>query len=234
MQIAALQGQVEDMSLTVEALKGELISAHEHAEGAHAELEQLRSRALASQRASANEFTEREEALREAREESERVREEGEQWRREVMGEVVRREEAEALLGQAQAAQASLHSDLVNVTDERDRAMQNASNLQAVLEEFQVGEWSPFGHCFLSDDHSTAKDAEFTSLLSDTSERLRRAQEDAAASRQRAEEAEASSLAAGKRLADAVLFHQRWHYDGTSPNLNDAFPWPKRSRRRTL
>lgn len=123
----------------MEALKSELIAANDESETVYAELEQLRSRALDSQRANADEFTEREEALREAREEAERLRDETEDWRRQVMAETVRREQAEISLNQAQASQATLEAALTTTAEERDRAVESAGNLQAVLEEFQAG-----------------------------------------------------------------------------------------------
>ena len=138
-EISDLRAANEDLELSVDTLKNELINSHEDAEHAHGELEQLRLRASDSQKHTSEEATSRELALRDAQEDLERVRMEKEEWEGEAMRERVRSDELEARLGQVEMELAGAKGEREVLREERDREAESAANLHAVLEEFQAG-----------------------------------------------------------------------------------------------
>lgn len=139
-EISDLRAANEDLTASVETLRLELIQTNDDAEHAHSELEQLRLRAFDSQKLTSEEASERELALRDAQEDLERVRMEREEWEGEAMRERVRREELVTRLGQVEMELGVAKSDREVLREERDREAESASNLHAVLEEFQAGE----------------------------------------------------------------------------------------------
>ncbi|BGP55264.1 hypothetical protein JCM8202v2_002862 [Rhodotorula sphaerocarpa] len=173
-EIADLRAANDDLSQTVETLKAELIQSHADAESLHNEMEKLRSRAFDSEQASTDEAQQREIALRETQEDLERVRIERDEWEGEAMRERVRREELAARQGQIEMDLAQAKADRETLREERDREMESAANLNAVLEEFQAN-----------------KDRELQGILGDLQDQLHEAQRSLATYRQRADEAEA-------------------------------------------
>lgn len=137
-EIADLRAANDDLSQTVETLKAELIQSHADAESLHNEMEKLRSRAFDTEQASTDEAQQREIALRETQEDLERVRIERDEWEGEAMRERVRREELAARQGQIEMDLAQAKADRETLREERDREMESAANLNAVLEEFQA------------------------------------------------------------------------------------------------
>ncbi|GAA5997832.1 uncharacterized protein JCM10292_006843 [Rhodotorula paludigena] len=172
-EIADLQAANDDLSSTVETLKSELIQSHADADSLHTEVEQLRARAFDSERASSDEAQERELALREAQEDLERVRIERDEWEGEAMRERVRREEQGTRLAQVEMELAQAKAEREVLREERDREMESAANLHAVLEEFQA-----------------AKDRELQAMLGDLQTQLHETQNSLDAYRQRASQAE--------------------------------------------
>ncbi|GAA6056136.1 hypothetical protein JCM3770_006012 [Rhodotorula araucariae] len=173
-EIADLRATNDDLASTLDTLKGELIQSHADADALHTEVEQLRARAFDSERASSDEAQERELALREAQEDLERVRIERDEWEGEAMRERVRREEQGTRLAQVEMDLAQAKADREVLREERDREMESAANLHAVLEEFQA-----------------AKDRELQALLGDLQTQLHDTQSQLDAYRQRAAQAEA-------------------------------------------
>lgn len=106
-------------------------------------MEELRSRALDSQRQTSDEASEREAMLREAQEDLERLRMQMEEWETEAMRERTRRETAETRMSQLEVEATNLGSEIERIRMERDREAESAANLHLVLEEFQTGELTP-------------------------------------------------------------------------------------------
>lgn len=142
-EIADLRAANDDLSQTLETLKAELIQSHADSDALHTELEKLRARAFDSERANTDEAQQREIALRESQEDLERVRIERDEWEGEAMRERVRREELAARQGQIEMELAHAKADRETLREERDREMESAANLSAVLEEFQASESRP-------------------------------------------------------------------------------------------
>ncbi|GEM07466.1 hypothetical protein Rt10032_c03g1483 [Rhodotorula toruloides] len=137
-EIADLRAANDDLSTTLETLKSELIQSHADADALHSEVEQLRARAFDSEQAVSDEAQERELALREAQEDLERVRIERDEWEQEAMRERVRREELATRHSQIEMEYAQAKAEREVLREERDREMESAANLHAVLEEFQA------------------------------------------------------------------------------------------------
>ncbi|KIK21285.1 hypothetical protein PISMIDRAFT_681520 [Pisolithus microcarpus 441] len=134
-QIQQLATQNEDLVSTVETLKAELIASHEEAERTTRELDSLRSRALSE---NAQETIQRERELRETMGELERCRIERDEWEQAAMQDKVAADEARSMVD-------TLRRDLEIEREAREResaqleaAEQTASNLQSVLEDFQI------------------------------------------------------------------------------------------------
>ncbi|KAK4056841.1 hypothetical protein OIO90_002091 [Microbotryomycetes sp. JL221] len=176
-EINELRATNEDLSETVETLKNELIQANEDSEHAHTELERLRQTAFDSQRTTSDEATERELALRDLQEDLERVRNEREEWESEAMRERVRREEAQARLNQLELELAQANKERETLRHERDREAESASNLHAVLEEFQE-----------------AKERELNTTLRDLSAQLQESNDSLIMFKERAKHAETALL----------------------------------------
>ncbi|KAI6019966.1 hypothetical protein F5J12DRAFT_814450 [Pisolithus orientalis] len=134
-QIQQLGAQNEDLVSTVETLKAELIASHEEAERTTRELDSMRSRALSE---NAQETIQRERELRETMGELERCRIDRDEWEQAAMQDKVAADEARSMVE-------SLRRDLEIEHEARDRelaqleaAKLTASNLQSVLEDFQI------------------------------------------------------------------------------------------------
>lgn len=120
----------------METLKSELIASHEETERTARELDSIRSRALNE---NTQETLQRERELRETMGELERCRMERDEWEQAAMQDRVAVEEARSTLE-------TLRHDLEIEREVRERertqleaAKETASNLQSVLEDFQVG-----------------------------------------------------------------------------------------------
>lgn len=142
-EISDLRAANEDLAATVDTLKSELEQTNDDADHVHTELEQLRLHAFDSQRQTSDEATSREMALRDAQEDLERVRTEREEWEGEAMRERVKREELATRVGHLESQLAVVKTERELMREERDREAESASNLLAVLEEFQAGECDP-------------------------------------------------------------------------------------------
>ena len=138
-EISDLRAANDDLALTVETLRSELVQTNDDADHAHSELEQLRLRAFDTQRQTSDEATSRETALRDAQEDLERVRMEREEWEDDALRERVRREEVETRLSQLELELATAKTEREVIREDRDREAESAANLHAVLEEFQAG-----------------------------------------------------------------------------------------------
>lgn len=139
-QIQQLVAQNEDLTATVETLKTELIASHEETERTARELDSIRSRALSE---NTQETLQRERELRETMGELERCRIERDEWEQAAMQERVAADEARSTVE-------TLRRDLEIEHEVREReraqleaAKETASNLQSVLEDFQVGTTIP-------------------------------------------------------------------------------------------
>ncbi|BGO93881.1 hypothetical protein NBRC10512_006109 [Rhodotorula toruloides] len=172
-EIADLRAANDDLSTTLETLKSELIQSHADADALHSEVEQLRARAFDSEQAVSDEAQERELALREAQEDLERVRIERDEWEQEAMRERVRGEELATRHSQIEMEYAQAKAEREVLREERDREMESAANLHAVLEEFQA-----------------AKDNELQALLGDLQTQLHETQQALEGYRRRATQAE--------------------------------------------
>ncbi|GAA5836052.1 hypothetical protein JCM3766R1_001952 [Sporobolomyces carnicolor] len=186
-EIADLRAANDDLAMTVETLKSELIQSNEDADAAHSELEQLRLHAFDSEKQTNDEANERDLLLREVQEDLERVRMEREEWESEAMRERVRREEMQQLFGQIEMELATAKTERENLREERDREQESAANLHAVLEEFQA-----------------AKDRELQTLLGDLQRQLEDATESLAYYKKHAADAE-NRLAAAQDDSAKVL-----------------------------
>ena len=128
----------EDLNVTVETLKAELISSNEEAERASRELEAMRSRALQE---NAQEVFIRERELREVQGELEQVRMERDEWERKALQEHIAADEAKSMVD-------TLGRDLEIEREAREREavalqteQEKVNNLQSVLEDFQAGKY---------------------------------------------------------------------------------------------
>ncbi|KAK4705626.1 hypothetical protein P7C70_g568, partial [Phenoliferia sp. Uapishka_3] len=178
-EISDLRATNDDLITTVDTLKQELVNAHEDTDHVHSELEQLRLRAFDSQKQITDDASTRENALRDLQDDLERVRIEREEWEDEAMRETVRREELASRLAQLEFELATSKVEREAMRDERDREAESASNLHAVLEEFQA-----------------AKERELKTTLGDLRTQLRNANDSLADFKRRATEAELKLKAA--------------------------------------
>lgn len=152
----------------------------------------MRARAFDSEQAVSDEAQERELALREAQEDLERVRIERDEWEQEAMRERVRREELATRHSQIEMEFAHAKAEREVLREERDREMESAANLHAVLEEFQAGARtvaSAEGRR-LTCSTGAAKDNELQALLGDLQTQLHDTQQALEGYRQRATQAE--------------------------------------------
>ena len=131
-----LSVQNEDLNVTVDTLKAELIASNEEAERASRELEAMRSRALQE---NAQEVFLRERELREIQGELEQVRIDRDEWERKALEEHIVADEAKSMLD-------SIRRDLEIEREAREREalalqteQEKVNNLQSVLEDFQAG-----------------------------------------------------------------------------------------------
>ena len=128
--------QNDDLSITVETLKTELISSNEEAERASRELEAMRSRALQE---NAQEVYLRERELREAQADLEQIRIERDEWEQKALQEHIVTDETRTALEMTRR-------DLEVERDAREResaALQiereKTTNHQSEMEDFQAG-----------------------------------------------------------------------------------------------
>lgn len=131
-----LTAQNDDLSITVETLKQELIASHDETERISNELDTLRSRALEE---SAQESLVRDRELREAQMELERCRMEREEWERIAMQEG-------AVVDDLKSGIETLKTDLELEREARDKyslqvqsEREKSHNLESVLQDFQAG-----------------------------------------------------------------------------------------------
>ncbi|KAI9509323.1 hypothetical protein F5148DRAFT_773951 [Russula earlei] len=129
-QMAQLSAHNEDLQLTVEALKAEVLTSNAEAERASRELDAMRQEA-------SGESLQREQALREARAELERTRTARDDWEAEAMAQRVRAEEARLTLDATHRELAGIKEASERDVAARDAEAERANNLQAVLEDFQ-------------------------------------------------------------------------------------------------
>jgi hypothetical protein len=136
--VQQLTTQNEDLTVTVETLKGELISSHEETERVSRELDTLRSRAW-EENTQENLLRERE--LRETQMELERCRMEREEWERIALQERAVLDDlkasADSLKTDLELERAGRERDVLELQSERERSY----NLQSVLQDFQAGMW---------------------------------------------------------------------------------------------
>ena len=127
-----LTAEKDDLSVTVETLKTELIVSHEEVERASSELDAMRTRTL-------QESLQREKELRETQLDLERCRMERDDWKRSA-------EQEKALSEEARSTVESLRRELemegegrAREAVELDLERERAENLQSVLQDFQAG-----------------------------------------------------------------------------------------------
>lgn len=152
-QIDSLTAQVSDLTSTITTLKSELVSSNEEATRLAAELDAARK----EDKGRANEG-----GLRELQEQIERVKLDAHSWETSALEERSRREEAESrieeLKGEVERArQAEAHHRQV-----AERESASASNLSAVLSEFQSTQESELSRAL--GDHRSQLDSLSTSL----------------------------------------------------------------------
>ncbi|KAK4046996.1 hypothetical protein OIV83_005682 [Microbotryomycetes sp. JL201] len=176
-EINELRATNDDLASTIETLRNELIQANEDSDHAHSELERMRQTAFDSQKSTSDEATEREHAIRDMQEDLERVRYEREEWESEAMRERVRREEAQARVNQLELELAQANTERETLRHERDREAESATNLHAVLEEFQE-----------------AKERELKTTLGDLTAQLKEANDHLIMYKERAKNAEGALL----------------------------------------
>ncbi|KAF8155719.1 hypothetical protein B0H34DRAFT_714546 [Crassisporium funariophilum] len=133
--VQQLTAEKDDLNVTIETLKVELIASHEEAELASSKLDAMRSRAFQE---NAQESLQREKELRETQMELERCRLERDEWERSAQQEKVISEDAKSTV-------ASLRRDLELESEARDREAaeldrerEKSENLQSVLQDFQA------------------------------------------------------------------------------------------------
>ena len=127
-----LTAEKDDLSVTVETLKTELIVSHEEVERASRELDVMRTRTL-------QDSLQREKELRETQLDLERCRMERDDWERSA-------EQERALSEEARSTVESLTRDLdlegearARGAVELDLERERSENLQSVLQDFQAG-----------------------------------------------------------------------------------------------
>ncbi|KAF9479791.1 hypothetical protein BDN70DRAFT_878430 [Pholiota conissans] len=133
--VQQLTAEKEDLTVTVETLKTELIASHEEAERASSKLDAMRSRVLQE---NAQENMQRERELRETQLELERCRMERDEWERSAQQEQVTSEdlrtEVETLRRDLELESAAHARDVVELEGEREKT----ANLESVLQDFQA------------------------------------------------------------------------------------------------
>ncbi|KAJ8502040.1 hypothetical protein ONZ45_g11901 [Pleurotus djamor] len=130
-----LTAQNEDLASTVETLKQELVSSNQDAERAHAELDNVRSRALLE---STQESVFRERELRETQTELERCRMERDEWQRSAEQEKVTADEVRSLLEEYQRDVELERESGGRLAAELEAEREKSANLQSVLQDFQA------------------------------------------------------------------------------------------------
>ncbi|THU80068.1 hypothetical protein K435DRAFT_696481 [Dendrothele bispora CBS 962.96] len=133
--IQQLNAQNDDLSLTIETLKEELIVSHEESERSARELDDMRNRALQE---NTQESLIRERELRETQMELERCRLERDEWERTALQEKTLSDDAKTSL-ETMARDLELEKEArERATIARDNETERANNLQSVLEDFQT------------------------------------------------------------------------------------------------
>ena len=140
-QIQQLTAQNEDLQQTIQALQAEIVTSNVESERASRELEHMRSRAFEE---GAQESLIRERELRETQLELERCRVERDEWERDAQELRIQADEArselEVVKREMEFEQSTRSQQEKDLTSEREKT----ANLQSVLEDFQMGEPSPF------------------------------------------------------------------------------------------
>ena len=126
----------DDLKVTVETLKSELVASNEEGERASHELEAMRSRALQD---NAQEVYMRERELRETQAELEQCRMERDEWEQKALQEHVSADEARTALAnvrrELEVERTAREMAAAELTVEKEKCV----NLQSVLEDFQAG-----------------------------------------------------------------------------------------------
>ena len=140
-QIQQLTAQNEELQQTIQALQTEIVASNAESERASRELEHMRSRAFEE---GAQESLIRERELRETQLELERCRVERDEWERDAQELRIQADEArselEVVKREMEFEQSTRSQQEKDLTSEREKT----ANLQSVLEDFQMGEPSPF------------------------------------------------------------------------------------------
>lgn len=127
----------DDLKVTVETLKSELVASNEEGERASHELEAMRSRALQD---NAQEVYMRERELRETQAELEQCRMERDEWEQKALQEHVSADEARTALAnvrrELEVERTAREMAAAELAVEKEKCV----NLQSVLEDFQAGE----------------------------------------------------------------------------------------------
>ncbi|KAL8293284.1 hypothetical protein RQP46_000978 [Phenoliferia psychrophenolica] len=211
-EISDLRAANDDLALTVDTLKSELVQSHDDADHVHSELEQLRLRAFDSQRQTTDEASSRETALRDAQDDLERVRLEREEWEDEAMRERVRREELEDRVGQLEIELAAVKTDREVLREDRDREAESAANLHAVLEEFQAAKERELKATLgdLQAQLRGANDAlvDFKRRATDAENKLQAAQNDSEKLLALTKEVKDKTLVVGKLRHEAIIMNE--------------------------
>lgn len=148
-------------------------------------------RADDSAKATTDEASAREAQLRDVTEDLERSRLEREDWENQAMKERVERESLETDLNSVQRELSQLRLEKQQLKDERDREAESASNLHAVLEEFQA-----------------TKDRELKATLGDIQMQLRETSKGLVEYRQRAQAAETKLAETQSESARTVVLEK--------------------------
>jgi hypothetical protein len=134
--VQQLSAEKDDLNVTIETLKAELILAHEETARASNQLDAMRNQMLHE---TAHESLQRERELRETQIELERCRTERDEWERSALQEQTISEEVRSteheLRRELQLLGAAKDKDVLELEHEREKT----ANLQSVLQDFQTG-----------------------------------------------------------------------------------------------
>ena len=131
-----LTAENDDLKVTVETLKSELVVSNEEVDRASRELEAMRSRALQD---NAQEAYMRERELRETQAELEQCRMERDEWEQKALQEHVSADEARTALANLRRELEVERTTREMVASELAVEKEKCVNLQSVLEDFQAG-----------------------------------------------------------------------------------------------
>ncbi|KAF8234943.1 hypothetical protein L208DRAFT_1358938 [Tricholoma matsutake] len=208
-QVQQLTAQNDDLSITVETLKQELIASHDETERISNELDTLRSRALEE---SAQESLVRDRELREAQMELERCRMEREEWERIAMQEG-------AVVDDLKSGIETLKTDLELEREARDRyslqvqsEREKSHNLESVLQDFQAAKEHELRQAVKDYDsqliQTTQALAEFKHRALTAELQLEESQTNISRTRELEKEVKEKNLLIGKLRHEAVIINE--------------------------